>query len=152
METSPLQEGSRLLQAGDMDGALARLRQAVEQNPADGRARGVLGICLARRGELAGSIDALQEAARLLPGDAAARYNLATALAQAGRTDEARAQAGQALALNAAHAPSRQLLERLGGASAAASFPAAPPAAPAPAGPAASPFGGSAPGPSPFGA
>lgn len=111
--TTSRDEGARLLQAGDLDGALARLQQAVLENPGDGRAHSLLGICQARRGDLVGSVASLSEAVRLLPQDAAARYNLATALVQAGRADEARGELERALALNPEHAASRALLERV---------------------------------------
>lgn len=129
-------EGARLLQAGNLDGALQHLEQAVRQDPQDAKAFALLGICRTRKGDPAGGIEALTQAARIAPGDAVLRYNLGVALSQVGRTAEAKPELQQALALNPNHAGARELLHRLESAPPAAfGAPAAgtsPPAAPAP--------------------
>jgi len=107
------EEGARLLQAGDLEGAVLQLQQAVRENPADARAFGLLGIASARHGDHATSVAALQEAARLLPEDAGSSYNLAVALFQAGRLPEARVAAQRTLALNPEHTNAPVLLERI---------------------------------------
>lgn len=126
-------EGARLLQGGDLEGAQSRLEQAVQENPEDARARAFLGICKTRRGDAAGGIEALQAATRLAPSDAVLRYNLGVALSQAGRVDDARAELEQALRLNPGHSGARELLHRLQGAPGALATapPVAPPLAPA---------------------
>ena len=51
-----LSDGTRALQAGDLERADSLLIAAVAANPSDGRAHGYLGICKARRGDMAGSV------------------------------------------------------------------------------------------------
>lgn len=97
---SAFDEGLRLLQAGDVQNAIAYLTQAVRQNPADGRAYGYLGIAQCRGGDLNGGLASLQEASRLQPNDSAAQYNLAVVLMQSQRTEEARGALQRALALD----------------------------------------------------
>ncbi|HTE19042.1 MAG TPA: tetratricopeptide repeat protein, partial [Armatimonadota bacterium] len=123
--TTSRDEGARLLQAGDPEGATSLLQQAIMQNPSDGRAHGLLGICHARRGDLPASIASLSEAARLMPNEAAVHYNLANVLFQAHRLPEARAGLERALALKPDHPGALQLLERVTAASPATAAPAA---------------------------
>lgn len=122
-------EGARLLQAGDLAGALRSLQAAVQQNPSDARAYAFLGICHTRRGDAAAGIEALYRATQLAPADAVLRYNLGVALSQSGRVDEAKQALEQALQLNPAHAGAREQLLRL------QSAPAGTAASPAVAGP-----------------
>lgn len=118
-----LDAGAKLLQAGDLEGAKRLFQEALAANPADGRAHGLLGICLARQGDLDGCVRALQEAARLLPQDAVAQYNLAMALVRAQRPAEARAAVDAALALRPDYPQAQALQQQLGAATAAASAP-----------------------------
>jgi len=120
-------EGARLLQAGNLDGALHLLEQAIRSDPADARAYAFLGICRTRKGDANGGIEALAQATRISPSDAVLHYNLGVALSQAGRGPEAIPELQQTLALNANHAGARELLHRLQSAPAAS-----PPAPPAP--------------------
>lgn len=134
-------EGARLLQAGDLEGAFRSLQAAVQQNPSDARAYAFLGICRTRQGDPAGGIEALYRATQLSPQDAVLQYNLGVALSQAGRVDEAKQALEQALQLNPAHAGAREQLHRLQSAPAsalsgsAAAPPAVPPVTPAAAAP-----------------
>lgn len=133
-------EGARLLQAGDLNGAMNSLQSAVQQNPSDARAYAFLGICRTRLGDRAGGIEALKQAAQLSPTDAVLRYNLGVALSQAGRVDEAKQALEQALQLNPAHAGAREQLARLQSAPPGA-FASAPPAGPLLGPPPTAPFG-----------
>lgn len=126
-----LNEGMRLLQAGDFTSALAALQSAVQQNPQDGRAYGYLGIAYARLGDLNASVYALQEAARLQPQDSNAQYNLAVGLMQAQRAGEARTALEQALRLNPGNQRAQAALQSVATAPAPPA-PYAPPAAPVP--------------------
>lgn len=129
-------EGARLLQAGNLDGALHLLEQAIRQDPADARAFAFLGICRTRKGDPSGGIEALTQATRISPSDAVLRYNLGVALSQAGRAPEAIPQLEQTLTINPSHAGARELLHRLQSAPASAFVPTAPPAPPPSAAPA----------------
>ncbi len=135
--TTARDEGIRLLQAGDMTGALNLLRQAVSQNPSDGKAYGYLGVCYARLGDYSLAVTALQHSVRLMPNDPAMRFNLGMTLFQAQRYAEAKPELELALSLNPNHSGARDLLGRIAGLGAAALAPPAPPPAP----PATSPAG-----------
>jgi hypothetical protein len=123
-------EGARLLQAGELDRSLELLAGAVTMEPQNVRALTLLGLCQARRGEHAAAAAAMAEAARLQPQDAGAQYNLAVALFQNAQLEAARAAAERAVALNPEHTAARQLLERIGAAPSASEEAAPPEAAP----------------------
>lgn len=140
--TTTREEGVRLLQAGEVTGALHTLRQAVSQNPTDGKAYGYLGVGYARLGDYSLAVTALQHAVRLLPNDASMRFNLGMTLFQAQRYAEAKPELELALSLNPNHTGARDLLDRIVnlGAAAAAST-ASPPASPGLGQPHAQPMG-----------
>lgn len=119
-------EGLRLLQAGELNGALSLLQRAVTQDPTDGKAFGCLGVCYARLGDYANAVGALQQAVRLLPNDPAQRFNLGMTLFHAQRYPEARQELELALSLEPNHTGARDLLARLNALGPAAQ--AAPPA------------------------
>jgi len=106
-------EGMRLLQAGDIDGALAQLQHAIIEDPQDGRAQGLLGVCYAKKGNMPAALNAMEQAAALQPTDAGAQYNLALALFQVQRTGESQAVLDRALQLNPAHPGALDLRSRL---------------------------------------
>ncbi|HET6382129.1 MAG TPA: tetratricopeptide repeat protein [Armatimonadota bacterium] len=110
-------EGLRLLQSGDVEGAMSQFQQALTQNPADGRSHGLLGVCYARRGETESAIRSMQEAARLQPNDASAHYNLGLILFQSQRLPEAKAELDAALAIDPGNARAKELVNRIGAAS-----------------------------------
>ncbi len=113
-------QGARLLQAGDVQGALAVLQQAATAEPYNARVHSLLGICYARLGNLDASIRSLQQAVAIKPDDAIMHYNLANALFQAQRTQESQAEAYRALQINPEHQNAKQLLARIGAAQPAA--------------------------------
>ena len=71
-------EGIRLLQAGDLAGAEAKLRQAVEKAPGDAAFLGTLGAVLGMEHKLAESNVFLEKALKIDPGSAPTRRNLAS--------------------------------------------------------------------------
>jgi len=115
-------EGARLLQSGDVQGAVTYLLELVSRNPSDAQAYGYLGVAQCRLGNTDAGIAALREATRLQPSDAGGYYNLAVALLQAGRSDEAAASLRQTLALNPSHANAQAALQRMAAVPAASAF------------------------------
>jgi tetratricopeptide (TPR) repeat protein/serine/threonine protein kinase len=88
--------GNLLKHKGDVDGAIACWRKAIEVDPTCANAHNNLGDELRERGQLDEAIRHLEEAIRLLRKDAAldpnqaiAHYNLGVALAGRGQMDEA---------------------------------------------------------------
>lgn len=112
--TSPRDEGARLLQQGDVPGAIGKLQEAVMQDSKDAQAFSYLGIAYVRHGNLDAGVRALQGAASLQPDDPQIRYNLALALQHAHRPDEARTELLEVLRTHPEHTNARQLLARLG--------------------------------------
>ena len=77
-------------QAGQLDATIARLRQAVEQDPINAQLRNELGICLTHAGLLGDAVASYEEALRLKPDFPEAWNNLSYALCQLGRGEAAR--------------------------------------------------------------
>src|SRR5262249_46374431 len=48
------------IQAGDIDAALAILRDLVQRNPSEGHAHALIGVCLAQQGDLDGAVKSLE--------------------------------------------------------------------------------------------
>src|SRR5438067_4569103 len=108
--------GLQALQSGDVNGAIAHLNQAADQNPGDYTTLAYLGAALGRAGRAAEAVEALQRAVQLQPAQAAAHYNLGLALEKAARPAEAAAAYQQAVTLDPNHARARDGLGRVGGA------------------------------------
>lgn len=112
-QNTSLAEGIRMLQAGNLPEARAKLTQAIQENASDGRAYGYLGIVLARLGDPMGGINALQEAVRLQPHDPGALYNLAVALVQVQRIADAKLALEHVLVMDPNHTKARAALQNL---------------------------------------
>ena len=111
--TTMFEEGKHLLQVGDFQKAMETLYAATQNDPADTRPYGYLGMALVRLGDLPNGIAWLQGAAQHQPNDAASHYNLAVALAQAQRMPEAKTALEAALAANPQHAQARAALDKI---------------------------------------
>ncbi len=111
--TVQLEEGKRLLQAGEFQQAMETLYGATQTDPSDTRPYGYLGMALVRLGDLNNGIAWLQGAAAQTPQDAGAHYNLAVALTQAQRLPEAKSSLETALSLNPAHLQAKAALDNL---------------------------------------
>src|SRR5207249_4458964 len=77
--------GLQALQAGDVNGAIAHLTQARDQNPADYTTLAYLGAALGRAGRAAEAVEALQSAVQLQPAQASSHYHLGLAPEHAAR-------------------------------------------------------------------
>src|SRR6266446_4367408 len=73
-------EGLSLLEQGQVSGAEARFREALQIDPRDVDALNNLGVILRRKGEPDKAMELLQGAAKAWPNDARIRSNLALAL------------------------------------------------------------------------
>ena len=82
---------------GDIDGAIAHYRQAIELRPSYSEAHYNLGRLLAQKGQLGDAIAHYQKALELNPADAEAHNNLGATLFASGRADEAVAHYRKAL-------------------------------------------------------
>ncbi len=104
--------------AGNTEGALGRLREAIRLRPYFPEAQSDLAALLAGRGQLDEALAHYREAVRANPRFAFAYTSLGTVLAAAGRTDEAIAAHRQALAiapdLMEAHANLGSVFDQLG--------------------------------------
>ena len=76
--------GNRLLDAGDVDGAVAAYEAAAATGWTSGALEHNRGLAELERGRTADAVLHLRRAARLLPGEAAVRQSLDAALARAG--------------------------------------------------------------------
>ncbi|MBV9211977.1 MAG: tetratricopeptide repeat protein, partial [Acidobacteria bacterium] len=94
-----VRQGVKLLQQGDLDGAINVLRAAVKQNKKDAAGWRYLGIALTRKEDAKGARKALETAIKLNPNDAASHADLAYVLLFSDKTTEAGVEAQQALAL-----------------------------------------------------
>ncbi len=72
--------GNALYEKGDLEGAIAELREAIRLKPDDAKAHYSLGVALRAKGDLDAAIPELREAIRLKPDFAEAHYNLGFAL------------------------------------------------------------------------
>ncbi len=80
----------RLIQAGDLQGAEAELRRAVEQSPQQGLYWNRLGMVLGMQQRLEEAIPCFERALKLDPGNLVVRRNLAASEWQLGRSEDAR--------------------------------------------------------------
>ena len=98
---------------GDMAGALAQLRAAVEERPSYPDLHLLLGAHELSMGALDDAIESLSHALELHPDYHAARVEFARALERRGETPQALAQLELVLAFDPGHAGARTLHERL---------------------------------------
>jgi len=99
--------GGALLVRGQIDEAIAELREAMRLDPADAEAHSNLGVALARRGRSDEAIDHYRQALSLDPRQTQAYSNLGNALLQQGRTDEAIVQFDAGLRMDPTDAQAR---------------------------------------------
>jgi tetratricopeptide (TPR) repeat protein len=92
--------GDMYLRAGRHDDAIARLSGLIAQAPNLWEARLIRGQAYLAKGDGPAAVKDLSQAVRAAPEAAAPRYFLARALAATGRTSEARAAYGEAIALD----------------------------------------------------
>ena len=91
--------GSALLERGQVDEAIAHLREAIKADPAYATAHSNLGAALVKKGQAEEAIGCLREALRLNPKLAEAHCNLGVALDRQGRPEEAVSQLNEAVKL-----------------------------------------------------
>jgi TonB family protein len=104
------QRGVKLLEQGDLDGAIKALRAAVKQNKKDATAWRYLGLALTRKNDLKGAGNALETAIKLNPFDAASHAGLAYILLMTEKTGEAALEASQALVLDGFNADAHYVM------------------------------------------
>ena len=104
------ERGYALAQAGDLKGAEAELRQAIQIAPGDPKPLAILGTVLAAQGRAEESISYLERALKIDPNDLAARYNLALNQLRLNRTQAARTNLGRILARKPDYQPAVSLL------------------------------------------
>lgn len=92
-----IDEGSRKLQAGDPDGAIALFKQAEPLAPKDPRPRFLRGEALAAKNDVDGAIAAYREALALDGKQAAVRAELGALLLDAGKIEEGAKEIREAL-------------------------------------------------------
>jgi len=85
---------------GDLDGAIAQLREAVRVRPAYPEGHAGLGRLLSKQGNVEGALAEYREALRLEPGNEFALNNLADELARQGNVEEALRLTEEAVGLN----------------------------------------------------
>jgi tetratricopeptide (TPR) repeat protein len=112
--------GNGALNAGDVQGAIRLLRQALALNPNVSETHNDLGSALIRTGATVEAAEHFREAVRLSPNSVMAHTNLGGALALLGRVAEARAEFQTALRIMPEHEPARQNLRLLDAAAAPA--------------------------------
>jgi superkiller protein 3 len=85
-----LEQGIRLFQSGDFQGAEAAFRKAIQLNPNDAEAHNILGIVLfVQQGKLEEAITEFRQTIRIDPNDANAHKNLGAALYRQDKLEEA---------------------------------------------------------------
>jgi len=82
-------EGGRAFARGDLEGAEAAYREAIEADPDNASAHEALAAVLARRGAVSEAIGQYRQALRLEPDDPRAHHGMAQLLLDAGRVAEA---------------------------------------------------------------
>lgn len=102
----------RYTRMGEIDKAIAHLKEALRLKPDYVHAHFNLGNVLAARGQLDRGVHHLRRAARLQPNHAEALNNLGYALASLGRFDEAIRELRRALTVNQDYADARRNLGR----------------------------------------
>ncbi len=104
------------LEAGDLAGAAARFRQAVDLDATDGYAWRHLGDAELAQGHVKAAVDAYRQAVRWESGLVPAYVGLARGYSLLGQREAAESALQQALALDPDHPAVRALQEELGGA------------------------------------
>jgi len=97
--------GILLYQHGNIDGAMAEFREALQIKPAYAEAHINIGTAYLDHGRLEDAMAEFREALRIDPDHALAHFDLGNALLQQGRTEEATAEFHEALRLNSTLAP-----------------------------------------------
>ena len=114
MDAEALTESARQRRkAGDVEGALRELDEAIRLDPSFAEARLLRGVIGIDREDLAGALADLDEAIRLGPSEARAHHNRGYALELAGRTDDAIAAYERAIELDPDYARARNALDEL---------------------------------------
>lgn len=104
VQAAGLPDGYAALRAGDIDGALAHFRAALETDPDDLKALNMVGAVLCMRNEPEASIPYFERALSIAPDFVAARKNLAIAEFDLGRHDSAKRHLLQLLGVEDARA------------------------------------------------
>ncbi len=99
-----IDRAAKLLEQGDMDGAIAALEDATQANPDNPVAWNNLGNLNAQRGRSERAMELYRRAIEADPKRLEPHYNLAGALLDAGRTDEAIEEYERAAAIDDANA------------------------------------------------
>jgi hypothetical protein len=107
--------GVALAKEGELKGATAYFRRAVDGHPGSAEARNNLAQALALQDKHAEAIGHYEAALAVEPALVGVEYNLAVALERAGRVDEAIVHYQRAVELDPADADARRAVERLGG-------------------------------------
>jgi tetratricopeptide (TPR) repeat protein len=92
--------GTKYLQAGRVDEAIAQFEQSIRLKPMDAEAHSNLATALQSRGRLNEAVQHAREAVRLKPADDRVHFNWGNVLTATGRSDEAIAEFLQAVRLN----------------------------------------------------
>ena len=101
-----LRTGRQLEERGNLDGAIAKYREAAAILPDEPMARYQLGIAYSRKGDLESARRQFMEAVRLNPDDGRAHHNLAALCQKMGMNDEAVEHYLSALAIDPQSVPS----------------------------------------------
>src|SRR5205823_6054453 len=107
-----LNRGTKLLEQGDLDGAIVQYEQAVKLNPDDEDAHYNLGHALARQRKVEEALPYFKEAIRLDPKYAEAHLNLGSAYLVRRKIDEAITELQTALQLKPDLEPARRALAK----------------------------------------
>ncbi|MGC4047512.1 MAG: tetratricopeptide repeat protein [Armatimonas sp.] len=115
MEEVSRERAQALMREGELEGAVAVLKEVTTQNPGDAMAWQMMGAALGALGQTDDSIGAFQQAAELQPTSARVQFNLAVALVKSDRNSEARSHLEKALALDPGYEQARAKLKEIGG-------------------------------------
>lgn len=110
--TSPIDLAIRLHQKGDLEGANAAYRAAIESNHDQAEAWGLAGAVRAQLGDAAGAIALISTAVALSPNESLHYANLGSALELAGLRGRAQRAFGRALRIDPTHLDARANLGR----------------------------------------
>jgi TonB family protein len=104
------EQGIKLYQAGDIEGALTALRVATRKSKEDGMAWHYLGLSLFRRGDLKDARKAFEKAVKLLPQFAPSHTAFAYLLLSTNRVEQAESEAQKTLALETSNAQAHYIV------------------------------------------